>query len=386
MVNQKKPKEAAGKNLKKKEGIKRAAATVPLTDAYGDVSGFGISAEEMVKRCRESGRTAWAYARVSTKAQDLARQVDRFTQLGIDMEHIIKDKATGTNFERDGFRQLLGLAQEGDIIIFTELDRFGRDFLENVNVAMRITLEKKVGIGFTEHPELNRMGRQSESDALVSMMMFLVRAYSSFEEHGKIMSRTSQGRRLKAKAGAAFGRKPREIAGAFWEMEGDILSGRVSLGKAGKELEVNYRTLKKWVRHARKRRMKKEVEGKMLMLSKKAGAWLEEAQGTGASAAAERVSEVKGLVGELIANMGKLAESLSAWRRVPVVDGDGAIIRPETYQRKETEQDDEVKGLEAGIEGLSLFADGLVRVLESSRAGVPAFSLCMDGAPPGSHG
>ncbi|MBQ9437386.1 MAG: recombinase family protein, partial [Lachnospiraceae bacterium] len=240
------------------QDIASAAVATPASSIYGrddTVSDFGIPVEEMIKRCREAGHAVWAYARVSTKSQDLRRQLLRFQELGIEKKRIIQDKATGTNFEREGFQKLLKQVREGDIILFTELDRFGRDFMENVNFAIRITLEKKVGIGFIANPELNRMGHQSEFHALISMMMFLMHAYSSFDEHEKILRRTSQGRKVKAKAGAAFGRKPNDITDEFRKRENDILSGRVSHTMARKELGVNYRTLKKWIRYARKQRL-----------------------------------------------------------------------------------------------------------------------------------
>ena len=335
------------------------------SDKNDTFSDFGISVEEMVRRCRESGHTVWAYARVSTKAQDLTRQIDHFLKLTVRRENIIQDKATGTNFERDGFKRLLGLVREGDIILFTELDRFGRDFMENVAFAMRITVEKRVGIGFIENRGLNRMGDQSPLHALISMIMFLTQAYSSHDEHEKILSRTSQGRRVKAKAGAAFGRKPIDITDKFREMEDGILEGRISHNKAGKALGVNYRTLKKWVRYAKKQRMKKAVEAKMALLSKKAKAWCKKAMGMGTALTIETVCEVKALVERFIASAEKLAESLSVWRRTPVVDEDGTIIRPQTYQRKETELDAEVADLEASIEGINAFTDELIRIMES---------------------
>ena len=351
-------------------------AAVPIAaDAYSrndDVSDFGIPVEGMIRRCRDAGHTVWAYARVSTKSQDLTRQIDRFTGLSIDMEHIIQDKATGTNFERDGFQKMMKLVQEGDVIIFTELDRFGRDFMENVLFAMRINVEKKVGIGFIENQGLNRMGEQSPLHALISMIMFLTQAYSSHDEHEKILSRTSQGRKIKAKAGAAFGRKPSGITDRFWELEGDILEGRISHNKARKELKVNYRTLKKWIRFAKKQRMKKAVEDRMGTLSKKVKIWCGKALSAGAAITTETVFEIKSLIEKFVANAGTLADSLSVWRRIPIVDEDGTIIRPKTYQRKETEMDAEVAELEAGIGRINAFADELVRIMESGEKSVLA--------------
>ena len=378
---QKNPKKDVGKTMGNAEGVSQSSPQAPVTPASpmsiavassknDDISDFGIPAEEMIRRCREAGHTVWAYARVSTKAQDLTRQIDRFTGLSIDMEHIIQDKATGTNFEREGFQKLLGLVQEGDVIIFTELDRFGRDFIENVVFAMRITLEKKVGIGFTEHPELNRMGSQPPLHALLSMIIFLTQAYSAHDEHEKILSRTSQGRKVKAKAGAAFGRKPIDITDKFRKMEDGILDGRISNKKARKELGVNYRTLKKWIRYAKKQRMKEAVERKMGILSKKVEAWCGEALAAGGGMAAETVFEIRNLFEKFIEEAGNLASSLSAWRRIPVVDVDGTIIRPATYQRKETELDAEVADLEIGIKGIGAFTDELIKIIGSGGKGV----------------
>ncbi|MBQ9438551.1 MAG: recombinase family protein [Lachnospiraceae bacterium] len=329
-------------------------------------SDFGIPVEEMIKRCRASGHTVWAYARVSTKAQNLTRQTDHFLKLGIEKKHIIQDKATGTNFEREGFQKLLGLVQEGDVIIFTELDRFGRDFMENVAFAMRLTIEKRVGIGFIENQSLNRMGEQSPLHALISMIMFLTQAYSSHDEHEKILSRTSQGRKVKAKEGAAFGRKPMDITDKFREMEEGILDGKISHKKARKELGVNYRTLKKWIRYAKKQRMKEAIEGKMGILLKKVKSWCGKVLKTGTEITAESVFEIKTLVEKFITNAGKLADALSVWRRIPVVDEDGAIIRPATYQRKETDLDAEVAELETAIQRINAFADCLISIMEAT--------------------
>ena len=75
---------------------------------------------------------------------------------------------------------------------------------------------------------------------------------------------------------------------------------------------------------------------------------------------------MKGLVEGYVANVETLAESLSVRRRKPVVDGDGAIIRPATYQRKETELDAEVDELEANIEGINAFTDRLIGILKNT--------------------
>jgi hypothetical protein len=50
-----------------------------------------------------------AYARVSTTAQDLARQIDALRAAGVVEEYIYVDKRTGANMDREGVVTLLGV-------------------------------------------------------------------------------------------------------------------------------------------------------------------------------------------------------------------------------------------------------------------------------------
>lgn len=79
------------------------------------------------------------YARVSTTAQDLTRQLDRLAAEGIPDERIYVDKRTGANMERDGLAALLHYARPGDRINVLTLDRLGRNMREVLNLAHDLT-------------------------------------------------------------------------------------------------------------------------------------------------------------------------------------------------------------------------------------------------------
>lgn len=63
-----------------------------------------------------------AYCRVSTTAQDLARQIDAMHAAGVAEKHIYVDKRTGANMDREGLTALLGFARLGDRINVLTLD------------------------------------------------------------------------------------------------------------------------------------------------------------------------------------------------------------------------------------------------------------------------
>lgn len=66
----------------------------------------------------------FGYARVSTEAQNLDRQLDALEKYGVDM--IYNEKMTGTKKNRPELTKLLDRITEGDTIVVESLSRLGR--------------------------------------------------------------------------------------------------------------------------------------------------------------------------------------------------------------------------------------------------------------------
>jgi len=79
------------------------------------------------------------YARESTAKQDLERQIDALTVVGIAPERIYLDKKSGATADRPGLRAVLGLAQRGDVIVVHTLDRLGRTVRDTLNLIHELT-------------------------------------------------------------------------------------------------------------------------------------------------------------------------------------------------------------------------------------------------------
>ncbi|MBQ7976637.1 MAG: recombinase family protein [Clostridia bacterium] len=68
------------------------------------------------------------YARVSSKEQNLDRQIQAFKNLGADEREIICDKESGKNLERTGYQALKNaLLRSGDVLVIKSLDRLSRN-------------------------------------------------------------------------------------------------------------------------------------------------------------------------------------------------------------------------------------------------------------------
>ena len=69
----------------------------------------------------------FGYARVSTREQNLDRQVIRLRDHGISERNIIVDKESGKNLERPGYQALTTtMLRRGDTLVVTSLDRLSR--------------------------------------------------------------------------------------------------------------------------------------------------------------------------------------------------------------------------------------------------------------------
>lgn len=66
-------------------------------------------------------------ARVSSKDQNLARQIAEAQKYGVPTENIFCDKITGRKKDRPEYDRMKSLLKRGDEVYFKELDRIGRD-------------------------------------------------------------------------------------------------------------------------------------------------------------------------------------------------------------------------------------------------------------------
>ena len=68
------------------------------------------------------------YARVSSREQNLDRQIEAFKKLGADEREIICDKESGKDLERAGYQALkTAMLRSGDTLIIKSLDRLSRN-------------------------------------------------------------------------------------------------------------------------------------------------------------------------------------------------------------------------------------------------------------------
>ena len=80
----------------------------------------------------------YGYIRVSSKEQNVDRQMDALLGLGINKRNIFTDKQSGKDFERPAYKRLMKKLKQGDLLIIKSIDRLGRNYDEILEIRVEM--------------------------------------------------------------------------------------------------------------------------------------------------------------------------------------------------------------------------------------------------------
>ncbi|MBR1829641.1 MAG: recombinase family protein [Atopobiaceae bacterium] len=192
------------------------------------------------------GKT-YGYARVSTREQNLDRQLDALGERGIAGRELFCDKATGANFDRPGFQGLMRQLREGDLVVVASVDRLGRDYGEIQEVWRRITKEIGADVEVLDMPLLNtRNSIEGLTGIFVADLVLQIMCYLAQMERDKTKERQREGIEAAKRRGVKFGPEFKPVPGNFPEVHAAFLRGEVTRKEAGELLGVSASTFDRW--------------------------------------------------------------------------------------------------------------------------------------------
>ena len=144
----------------------------------------------------------FGYARVSTQAQNEARQLDALTKAGA--SKIYLDKQSGKDFERVQYRRLLRRLKKGDCLIIKSLDRLGRNYKEILEQWR--TLTQKADVVVLDMPLLDTRKEKNLLGAFISDLVLQILSFVAENERAFILERQREGIAAAKRRGVRFGR------------------------------------------------------------------------------------------------------------------------------------------------------------------------------------
>lgn len=158
----------------------------------------------------------YGYVRVSTQAQNEARQLDAMREFGVPDENIFVEKLSGKDFQRPLYQQMVKKLRPGDTLILHSIDRLGRNYNEILEEWRVITKERKADIVVLDMPLLDtREGRHDLTGRLIADIVLQLLSYIAQTERENIRRRQAEGIAAAKARGVRFGRKRLPIPEGF---------------------------------------------------------------------------------------------------------------------------------------------------------------------------
>ena len=148
----------------------------------------------------------FGYARVSSKEQNVERQLVAFKEYGIDERDIYIDKQSGKDFNREQYNTLKHILRENDLLVIKSIDRLGRNYEMIVNEWKDITKNIKADIVVIDMPLLDTRKNKDLLGTFISDLVLQILGYVAEQERTFIKQRQKEGISIAKNNGVKFGR------------------------------------------------------------------------------------------------------------------------------------------------------------------------------------
>lgn len=185
----------------------------------------------------------YGYVRVSSKDQNLNRQLDAFSELGIRSKYIYIDKMSGKDFKRPNYKAMVSKIKAGDTVVIMSIDRLGRNYDEILEQWRMLTKEKHVDIEVIDMPLLNtNYEREGLTGVFISDLVLQILAYVAETERSFIKQRQAEGIAAAKARGVKFGISKAELPEEFAEYFNLWKQGEITIRQAANELGISAST------------------------------------------------------------------------------------------------------------------------------------------------
>ena len=178
-----------------------------------------------------------AYVRVSTKDQNLERQLAVLKALGIEDKYIYQDKESGKDFERIGYQYMKKSLEPGDTLIIKELDRIGRNQNE-LKKEWQYFRDNEINVRVLDLPALNINYDDENIKPLAKMInniIFEIMSWKAENERETIRKRQAEGIAIAKANKIKFGRPKTKIPDNFEKIYLQWKNGEITATQAIKE-------------------------------------------------------------------------------------------------------------------------------------------------------
>ena len=195
----------------------------------------------------------YGYARVSSREQNLDRQIMALHKYGVEDRNIIREKASGKDFNRPNYAVLRNaLLREGDTLVVTSLDRLSRNKAD-IKAELEYYRQHKIRVKILDLPTtlVNLPDGQDWVFDMVNNVLLEVLASLAEQERRTIRQRQAEGIAAAHVRGQRFGRPEIQMPDNFPEHLERVHRHEISARKLMQELGLKRSTYYRFVNELR---------------------------------------------------------------------------------------------------------------------------------------
>ena len=184
----------------------------------------------------------YGYIRVSTREQNIERQLISLIEAGIERKSIYIDKQSGKDFRRPAYKKMMRKVREGDLIVVKSIDRLGRNYQDIMEQWRIITKEKGADICIQDMPLLDTTKTKDLLGTFISDVVLQLLSFVAENERDNIRQRQAEGIAIAKAKGVKFGIRKLKVPDAFDEYFDMWRRGEISTRKAACVLNMSHST------------------------------------------------------------------------------------------------------------------------------------------------
>ena len=192
----------------------------------------------------------YGYARVSSRSQNLDRQIEELKAFGLTESQLYIDQQSGKDFDRQAYRQLKEVLRPQDLLVIKSIDRLGRNYQAILEEWADLTKRQDVQIVVLDMPLLDTRSRPDNLvGCFISDLVLQILSFVAEIERINIKTRQAEGIRIAKEKGKHLGR-PRYIPPEnFSLVAARYLRHECTLQQALDQLQIKKSTFYKYIRN-----------------------------------------------------------------------------------------------------------------------------------------
>ena len=196
-------------------------------------------------------KKVFGYCRVSTREQNLSRQIDALIKAGVNERDILMDKMSGKDLDRTSYQTLKQMLRPGDELVIKSLDRLSRSKADIKN-ELEYFKQQKIRVKILDLPTsmIEVPDGQEWIIEMVNNILIEVMASLAEQERLTIRKRQQEGIEAAKRRGKHLGRPkmkvPENWPDVYQEWKVGNITAKEAMRQTGLKKDSFYRLAQAW--------------------------------------------------------------------------------------------------------------------------------------------